>query len=168
VQLHAAGLLSGSLVKPARRGVMNIVKCFAATALLGLLFSCASPQSPTLTVDTPENRRQAAEAYLRIVPPEDLVRDAAEKVAESLPEAQRTSFMTAMTEDLDWNRLNAAMVDSMVNRFSLAEIEALAKFYGSAEGKSVMKKFGLYLADVMPVVQEAAGKAFAKASGAAK
>ena len=31
---------------------------------------------------------------------------------------------------------------------------ALAAFYGSPEGRSITKKFGAYMADVMPAIQE--------------
>jgi hypothetical protein len=38
----------------------------------------------------------------------------------------------------------------------------LADFYGSPVGKSAMKKFGAYMADIMPVVQAEIMKAAAK------
>ena len=59
--------------------------------------------------------------------------------------------------------LNEAMLDSMEKRFTVAGLDALTKFYGSKEGKSVMQKFGLYMADVMPVMQAEIAKAVAKA-----
>ena len=34
------------------------------------------------------------------------------------------------------------------------EINALAAFYASPEGRSITKKFGAYIADVMPAIQE--------------
>jgi hypothetical protein len=132
-----------------------IVCCIAVT-------SCAAP-SRSVTEDTPENRRQAAEQYLRVVPPENLMRDTADRVAETLPEEARDRFKRAMTQELDMTRLSAAMVDSMVHHFTVAEIDALARFYGSPAGKSVMQKFGLYMADIMPVIQAETRKALSKA-----
>ena len=58
-----------------------------------------------------------------------------------------------MTKELDVTKLSNAMRNSMVARFTVGEIDALADFYGSPEGKSVMKKLGLYMADVMPVIE---------------
>lgn len=115
------------------------------------LVSCAP--SRISSGDTPEARRQSAREYLRIVPPEDLMRDMAEKVAETMPESARDDFKRAMIKDIDTKLLRDAMMNSMVRRFTLAEIDALNEFYSSTEGKSVMKKFGLYMADVMPVIQ---------------
>ena len=46
--------------------------------------------------------------------------------------------------------------------FTTDELKALADFYGSPVGKSAMKKFGAYMADIMPVVQAEIMKAAAK------
>ena len=133
--------------------------------LCAVLACCTSEKasSPTVVDDTPENRRHAAEEYLRVVPPADLMKDTAAKVGETMPDSVRQSFVRRMTEDLDVEPLKDAMVNSMVKHFTVGEINALTAFYGSPEGKSVMKKFGLYMADVMPVLQAETNKAMAKA-----
>jgi hypothetical protein len=136
--------------------------------LCAMLACCSSEKSSTAMVDTPENRRHAAEEYLRVVPPADLMKDTAAKVGETIPDSVRQSVVRAMTEDIDVERLKDAMVNSMVKHFTVGEINALTAFYGSAEGKSVMKKFGLYMADVMPVVQAETNRAMAKAKQSAK
>ncbi|HUQ08876.1 MAG TPA: DUF2059 domain-containing protein, partial [Steroidobacteraceae bacterium] len=46
-----------------------------------------------------------------------------------------------------------AMLISMVKYFTTRELDAMAKFYGSPEGKSSLEKFGPYMADVMPMIQ---------------
>lgn len=146
---------------------------FISMLLCGLLsvgaIACSGRQAPRSAIeDMPVNRRQAAERYLRVVPPEDLMRDSAEKLAQTMPEAARETFKTAMMQSLDIKRLATAMTDSMVNRFTVGEIDALAQFYGSPEGKSVMKKFGLFMADVMPTIQAETSKAIAKAKQSAE
>ena len=140
---------------------MNL-RYLAIVASLLVVVSCNEqpPASPTPTADTPENRREAAERYLSVVPPVELFKDVGEKVAETLPEAARPAFVRAMTKELDVAKLSTAMLNSMVARFTVAEIDALAKFYGSPEGKSVMKKLGLYMADVMPVIEAETIRAF--------
>ncbi len=42
---------------------------------------------------------------------------------------------------------------SMIKHFTADELNALADFYGSKHGASVMKKFGIYMADVLPSIQ---------------
>jgi hypothetical protein len=51
------------------------------------------------------------------------------------------------------------MLASMAKHFTVDELNALADFYGSREGRSAMKKFGAYMADIMPVIEQEMTKA---------
>ena len=66
--------------------------CFLSVALA----CCTSEKtsSPTVVADTPENRRHAAEEYLRVVPPADLMKDTAAKVGETMPESVRATTLS--------------------------------------------------------------------------
>jgi len=44
--------------------------------------------------------------------------------------------------------------ESMVKTFTTDELNALANFYGSQHGASAMKKFGVYMGQVMPAIQQ--------------
>ena len=112
--------------------------------------------------DTPETRRKEAERYLQVSPPKALFEDMADKMAETLPADQREQFKKVMTTQIDIAALSKAMTDAMVKNFTTEELKALADFYGSPVGKSAMKKFGTYMADIMPVVQAEIMKAAAK------
>src|SRR6516225_548423 len=112
--------------------------------------------------DTPETRRKEAERYLQVSPPKALFEDMADKMAETLPADQREQFKKLMTTEVDIAALSKAMTDAMVKNFTTEELKALADFYGSPVGKSAMKKFGTYMADIMPVVQAEIMKAAAK------
>jgi hypothetical protein len=113
--------------------------------------------------DTPENRRKEAERYLQATPPKDLFADVADKMSVNVPPAERQKFKEALTSSLDVDALTKAMTDAMVKHFTTEELKALADFYGSPVGKSAMKKFGSYMADVMPALQSEVLKAQAKA-----
>lgn len=65
---------------------------------------------------------------------------------------------------IDINAMTKFMKDAMVKNFTADELKALADFYGSPVGKSAMKKFGVYQADVMPNIQAEIAKAQTKAS----
>ena len=65
-----------------------------------------------------------------------------------------------MTKGLDMESLRKTMVEAMVQHFTADELTALADFYGSPIGKSAMKKFGPYMAEVMPKFQADLMKAF--------
>lgn len=117
--------------------------------------------------DTPENRRQEAERYLRATPPKEMFADMAEKGAMNLPPADRQRFKDTLTSALDIDALTKAMVDAMVKHFTTEELKALADFYGSPVGKSAMSKFGMYMVDITPVIQAEMIKAQAKANQSA-
>ena len=114
--------------------------------------------------DTPETRRKEAERYLQVSPPKALFEDMADKIAVNLPAEQRAQFKQMMTSQLDVAALTKAMTDSMVKHFTTEELKALADFYGTPVGKSAMRKFGDYMADVMPAIQAEMMKAQQKAS----
>ena len=112
--------------------------------------------------DTPETRRREAERYLQVSSPKALFEDMADKMGANLPADQREQFKKVMTTQLDIAALTKAMMDAMVKNFTTDELKALADFYGSPVGKSAMKKFGTYMADIMPAMQAEIIKASAK------
>lgn len=103
--------------------------------------------------DTVSNRETAAGHYLQVASLTDLMADVSEKTAVIVPEAQRERFKAALTKELDIPTLTAAMRSSLVRIFTADELEAMAQFYGSPAGKSILRKFGTYMADVMPTIQ---------------
>jgi hypothetical protein len=103
--------------------------------------------------DTPANRTKEAERYLKATPPEDMMKDMADKMAMNMPPESRTEFKNLMTKHLDMAAVTKAIKDAMIKHFTTDELKALADFYGSPVGKSAMKKFGVYMTDAMPVIQ---------------
>jgi hypothetical protein len=103
--------------------------------------------------DSQEDRLAAAQRYARVAAPEEMLDSATREIAKSLPEEQREDFIRFMSKSLDVESLKRQMIDIMAKHFTTNELNALASFYGSPEGKSVLKKFGPYMADVMPMLQ---------------
>jgi len=130
------------------------MKCIPATILFLTLTS-----SVFAIDDTPENRAKEAEAYLKAVPAKELVDNLTEKMASSIPESQRDLFKSIMTKHLDLNALVDAQKAALVKVFTAGEIESMKNFYGSSDGKSVLKKMGSYMAEIMPTVQSQIMKA---------
>jgi len=100
--------------------------------------------------DTPANRREQADNYLRAVPPQSLMKELTTKIAATIPESQRATFMTLMNKNLDIQALADLIRDSMIKNFTADELKALADFYGSPVGQSAIAKMGSYMADAMP------------------
>lgn len=109
--------------------------------------------------DSPDNRQAAAERYLAVAPMEWMMHDAIEKMADRLPSGQRETFVEIMTQYVRTDVIKRAAASSMVRHFTVRELNALADFYGSPEGRSAMTKFGAYMADVMPVIQQEMARA---------
>jgi len=104
--------------------------------------------------DSKEARAQAAERYLAVVPISQLLDDTFREMSKSLPEALREGFVAQMRIVVRADVLEAATRASLVRHFTVDELNAMAEFYSSPHGASAMRKFGAYMADVMPAVQE--------------
>jgi len=94
--------------------------------------------------------------------------DMAEQMAKNMPPNEHAEFKAILMKHLNIEAVTQAMKDSLVKNFTADELKALADFYGSPVGKSAMKKFGTYMADVMPSVQAEILKAQAKLSAEKK
>jgi uncharacterized protein len=129
---------------------------FVAVAALALT---ALPICGQSLPDTPANRLAAAQRYLKAVPPADMVGSTIDQVAQQVPEERREDFKRALAKVVSSERIEKITLDAVVKHFTVREIDALTAFYGSPEGKSITKKFGAYIADVMPALQEELGKA---------
>jgi len=130
--------------------------------MFALAVACQKPTLPAALEDTPDNRHAQAERYLQIMPPEDLMRDMAEKMAAQMPEDKRARFVDLMTKRVDQAKLRSIMLEAMAKHFTAAELRALGDFYESPLGKSAMRKFGAYMADAMPAIQAEFMAAFGK------
>ncbi|RPI16503.1 MAG: DUF2059 domain-containing protein [Acidobacteriales bacterium] len=104
--------------------------------------------------DTPANRAAAAQRYLKAVPPSELVADTLDRVASQVPDDRREEFKKALAKVVKSERIEKLTREALIKHFTVREINALTAFYGSPEGRSITKKFGAYLADVMPAMQQ--------------
>ena len=127
--------------------------------LLGYLLAVLVLTSTNLvfaqsTADTPANREKAAQRYLQAVPVQSMVDSMTTEMAKQMPADQRAKFTETLTHKVRWNVIMDAQKSALVKMFTLAEINKMAEFYGSPEGKSIMKKFGPFMASVMPTIQQ--------------
>ncbi|MGQ9635029.1 MAG: DUF2059 domain-containing protein [Bryobacteraceae bacterium] len=109
---------------------------------------------PAAVPDTPSNRLAAAKRYMKIVPPEELVAATIEQVASQLPPDRQEPFKAALRKVIKVERIEEITLQAVAKYFTVKEINALAAFYSSPEGRSISRKFGAYMADVMPAIQQ--------------
>jgi hypothetical protein len=126
------------------------------------------PQAAWAIDDTPANRKAQAERYLEAASPKALAEDMAAQMANNLPVAERENFKTLFGKHFNEKKVQEAMQDALVKHFTADELEALADFYSSPLGKSVMKKFGGFMAEVMPAINAEAIQAQHEARKAAQ
>ena len=99
------------------------------------------------------SRRAAAERYEATMPVAKMLEESVEQIALSLPDHQRATFVAQMLRVIDGQQLRSMVLEKMIEVFSADELDALATFYGSAVGQSVVAKFPVYMAEMMPLIQ---------------
>ncbi len=109
--------------------------------------------------DDMQSRYVAAKRYMDAVPVDRLMDDLFNAVAKQLPENKRRDFIADAKSALDTQLLTKICLAGMVKHFTTEELNAMADFYGSKVGASIMSKFGPYMADVMPPIQQEARRA---------
>ncbi len=130
--------------------------------LLGQLVLSPKLSLSTDLPDTNGNRIAAAERYLEVVSMKDMMRDMFVESAKNLPKEYRAHYIELMGKNVNAAVLERAALTSMVHHFTVSELNAMTNFYGSKEGKSIMAKFGTYMADIMPTIQQESEKAKVK------
>ena len=125
---------------------------FNCCLVLCLVMSCASLTSHA--EDSAATRQAAMERYLRAVPMTKLMEDTYSEMAKQLPSDQRSKFISGMRQIVRVESIERIAKAAMLKHFTTAELNALADFYSSKDGASAVSKFGVYTADVMPLLQQ--------------
>lgn len=112
--------------------------------------------------DTEANRTKAAGRYLQAVPITELTNDLIEQMGKNQTPEKKAWIRMVLTNCIDAKALESIIRTTMVKVFTADELEALADFYSSKAGKSAMRKFGLYVAESMPLIQAETLKAIEK------
>ena len=105
-------------------------------------------------LDTAVNRSRETARYLQIIPASEIIGDVTQNIAQTLPAAQQKDFIANMRSEVNLNAVHGDISTAMVKHMSATEIRALADFYSTPVGKSAMKKMGLCMSEVTPLVQK--------------
>jgi hypothetical protein len=109
---------------------------------------------PALAQDTQETRQAAMERYLRAVPMARMMEDTYSEMAKQVPPEKRDEFVSAMRKLVSVDKIEDIARQAMLKTFTTNELNALADFYSSEHGSSAMRKFGSYMADIMPPLMQ--------------
>ena len=108
---------------------------------------------PSIPADAQGDRRSAAEAYARIVDYRLLIEKAATRRAVELPASERAAFIAFLTEEVDFEMTRFYATSAMVELFEASELQALASFAATPEGRSALAKLPALGAILNPIVE---------------
>jgi hypothetical protein len=108
---------------------------------------------PGLPADAQSDRRSAAEAYARVVDYPLLIEKAATRRAAELPAAEREAFIAFITREVDFDMTRFYAISAMVDLFEAGELQALASFAATPEGRSALAKLPALGAVLNPIVE---------------
>jgi hypothetical protein len=135
---------------------MNVImRVLVATVLASLALPAGA--------DSGQERVAAARRYIEVAQMAKITDDTVNELAKGFSGEQREKFVAYMHDAVRPEVLEQAAMASMVKVFTAEELNALADFFGSPLGRSAMDKFGLYMADIMPVIQQEMLRALSQA-----
>ncbi len=95
----------------------------------------------------------AAKRWYAAMPVEEMVEDALKYIAGFYPERARQKFYDIAYKKIDYANIETAVLQESSRIFTVKEMDALGRFYGTPEGKTIAAKLGRYLVATIPVVQ---------------
>jgi hypothetical protein len=99
------------------------------------------------------DRQAAAEAYARIVDYPLLIEKAASRRAAELPASEREDFIEFVTDEVDFEMTRYYAIIAMVDLFETSELQALASFAATPEGRSALAKLPALGAVLNPIIE---------------
>jgi hypothetical protein len=108
---------------------------------------------PSSSAGAQGDRRSAAEAYARIVDYPLLIQSAATRRAAELPASEREAFIAFIADEVDVDMTRFYAISAMVDVFEASELEALASFAATPEGRSALAKLPALGAILNPIVE---------------
>lgn len=104
--------------------------------------------------DDDADKRAAAERYLAVVPIQRMLDDMVVELSAQVAPEQRDAFAGDMRRWLKADRLEHIAREASIAIFTARELNALADFYQTDEGQGVLRKFGAYMGQIMPAIQQ--------------
>jgi hypothetical protein len=108
---------------------------------------------PDLPASAQSDRRSAAESYARVVDYALLVQKAATRRAAELPASEQEAFIAFVTDEVDFDMTRFYAISAMVDLFEADELEALASFATTPQGRSALAKLPALGAILIPIVE---------------
>ena len=108
---------------------------------------------PNFATNAQSDRRAAAEAYARVVDYPLLIEKAATRRAADLPASEREAFIAFITRRVDFEMTRFYAISAMVDLFEASELQALASFAATPEGRSALAKLPALGGILNPIIE---------------
>lgn len=109
--------------------------------------------SSNLPAHGQSDRQAAAEAYARVVDYALVIEKAASRRARDLPASEREAFIAFVTREVDFDMTRFYATSAMVDLFEASELQALASFAATPEGRSALAKLPALGAILIPIIE---------------
>ena len=123
------------------------------TIVIATIFPLLTPNLASAQ-DSIGNRMAAAERYAAVADIEKLLNDSILKIAQNFPANQREDAIAKMRREIDVQWARNLAINAMVQVFTVEELNAMADFYGSPVGRSIVQKTQPYIAAFMPALTQ--------------
>lgn len=129
-----------------------LMLCLAVTALSFAATSATMAQDAAAPDADLAKRVELAKEMHKIRSARMQVQEAIDQVGRNLPPLDRDRFTKMVEKAFDYDALEKLSVDTMVELFTVQELEKMVDYFGSAEAKSIEKKLPVYQAKIQPYI----------------
>jgi hypothetical protein len=102
--------------------------------------------------DTLEARMEAATRYAELRDVKSRIDVMVENATKELTPEERAQISSLIRKHLRFDILRKLQIETMVNTFTTRELNALIEFCRTEEGRSILLKYGPYMATVTPAI----------------
>ncbi len=136
-------------------------------AVLLLSISTGDAWSQTAGDSNDPKARMASE-LLSVIGPAQYVSEVMTLAFEGQPVVGQPGFLDRVLGKLDNDRLSSELHDVFMSSYTLGELQAMRDFYGSPEGRAILRKRPRVLKEIAGIVEQEIARAVADALGETK
>jgi hypothetical protein len=97
--------------------------------------------------------RAAARRCAEVAQIDEIYETTVREFSKIIPEEHRERTLSLLRKSFTVEKMKEATIEIMAKHFTTRELNAMTNFYSSPEGKSVLKKLGPYMSDVVQWTQ---------------
>lgn len=146
---------------------MMIKTMLLSAAVLSFIGFAPAVMAQGAAADTAKKIELAKKMH-EIRPAKAQVQEALDQVGRNLPPMERDKFLKMVEGAFDYAKLEKLSIDTMVELFTVAELEKMVEYFGSPEAKVIATKLPEYQKKIQPeIIRSLDAAMMAQRTGAA-